>query len=316
MTGTVIVTGSAGFVGQHLIKELSATWPQATVVGFDLPSVDITKPETYRTTLKELQPNWLVHLAGIAAVGDALQNPNRVFAVNTEGTRLLLTELASHSPTTRVLAISSSDVYGGTVAAQAGEPIPELPREACVPRNPYAESKLRMETLIAEDFASQPIVIVRPFAHIGPGQQLGFVTADFAAQIAAIEQQQKSTSPHPSPTLGEGDIMKVGNLEAQRDFTDVRDVVTAYRLLMEHGQPGETYNVASGTAVSIEQVLNELIALSEADITIKQDPAKLRPSEVPRLTGDASKLKQLTGWQPTILRKQSLSDILDYWRAA
>ena len=301
MTGTVVITGGNGFVGQHLSAELTAQWPEATVVGFDLPDVDITKLETYQQKIAELQPDWLVHLAALAAVGAALDDPQRALAVNAEGTRTLLAQLQEDSPDTKTLVASSADIYGAAVTKYGDQPIPELSLQQCQPQNPYAESKRAMEQLIEESFADQ-VLRVRPFPHIGPGQQRGFVTADFAWQIAAIEAGQQP------PTL------TVGNLAAARDFTDVRDVVRAYRLLMEYGQLGEVYNVASGQPTSIQQLLDQLLAVSSADITVEQDPDKLRPSDIPVFTGDASTLQEATLWQPTISLDQSLSDILDYWR--
>jgi GDP-4-dehydro-6-deoxy-D-mannose reductase len=158
-----------------------------------------------------------------------------------------------------------------------------------------------MEELIEKRFLKNTLR-VRPFPHIGPGQALGFVTADFASQIAAIEKGEQDS------------VMKVGNLEAKRDFTDVRDVVRAYRLLLQDGELGEVYNVASGKATSIQFVLDELLKLSKVKIKVERDPERMRPSDIPVLVGDANKLKETTGWEPTINLERSLEDILNYWR--
>ena len=158
-----------------------------------------------------------------------------------------------------------------------------------------------MEKLIEERFLKNTLR-VRPFPHIGPGQALGFVTADFASQIARIEKGEQEP------------VMQVGNLKAKRDFVDVRDVVQAYRLLMQSGKLGEVYHVASGKAVSIQFVLDELLKLSKVDIKVEQDPERMRPADIPVLVGDAGKLKKETGWQTTISLEQSLKDILNYWR--
>ena len=198
-----------------------------------------------------------------------------------------------------MLVVSSSDIYGVT----SDTPIAELQLDECQPFNPYAESKFLMEEMIEADFKDMTIR-VRPFPHIGPGQAKGFVTADFASQIAAIEDGKQPA------------VMKVGNLEAQRDFTDVRDVVRAYRLLMEQGAMGSVYNVASGKATKIADILQMLLKLSKTAITVQQDKEHARPLDVPVIMGDASKLQALTGWAPESSLEQSLTDILDYWRKA
>lgn len=305
---SVVITGGSGFVGRYLLTELQQQWPQVALTVWDqqlssssaevaFHAMDITDPATYATQLEELQPDWIVHLAAIASVPYALQHPEVTEAVNVQGTKKLLEAIDRVSPSTRLLMISSADIYGRGTAT----PMPEQPLSSAAPKNPYAASKLAAEKIIEEQFNDRTIR-VRPFPHIGPSQPTGFVTADFASQIAAIEKGQQS------PTI------EVGNLEAQRDFTDVRDVVRAYRLLMERGQVGEVYHVASGVAVSIKDLLDQLLGLSTAEITTKVDPSRLRPSDVPVIVGDAHKLQQDTGWQPTIPLGQSLADILAWWR--
>ena len=280
-------------------------------VSWDLPEVDITQPDTYEERLGELQPTWVVHLAAIAAVGTGIVDPEIVQRVNVEGTRQLLAAITSASPETHVLVASSADIYGAAITG--GTPLPELPLAAARPRNPYGESKRAMEELIEAEYAAR-VLRVRPFPHIGPGQQKGFVAADFAAQIAAIEAGAQEP------------VLRVGNLEARRDFTDVRDVVRAYRLLLEQGEFGtacgdtqaETcgvYHVASGVGISIQALLDQLLALSTAEITVETDSALLRPSDTPVVIGDATKLRALTGWQPEISLAQSLGDVLADWRA-
>lgn len=297
----IVITGARGFVGQHLVRELEKEWPGAQITLWDVPAVDITKPATYRNQLKELQPDWMVHLAALAAVGPSAGARERYRAVNTEGTKRLLTAMAERSPATRALVISSAEVYGLTEQAEAGTAVPELALAQCRPANPYAESKLEMEKIIEHEFLDR-VIRVRPFPHFGPGQKAGFVTADFAAQIAAIEQGTQEP------------VLRVGNLTTKRDFTDVRDVVRAYRLLMEKGNLGGVFNVGSGKAWSIQDIVEKLLALSSASIRLEQDPARLRSTDVPTLFGDVSKLRRLTGWQPQIPLDQSLRDILDDWR--
>lgn len=284
-------------MGRHLVGELEREWPGVKLVVWDRPEIDITKPETYSGSLKEEQPEWLVHLAAFAAVGESFKQPELVRKVNVEATGKLLEEAARVSPGTKFLVASSADIYGRGFST----PLPELPLSEARPNSPYAVSKFEMEKIIEADFNDR-VIRVRPFPHIGPGQRPGFVTADFALQIAAIEKGEREP------------VMLVGNLEAQRDFTDVRDVVRAYRLLMERGGLGEVYHVASGKAVSIAEILQKLLVLSRVKIEVKQDPERLRASDVPVLVGDYGKLNRVCGWEPEIVLDKSLKDILDWWR--
>lgn len=293
----VVITGGNGFVGKYLQEELKWTWPDTSVVAWDLPDVDITQPETYRDRLKALQPDWLVHLAAVSSVVTATKDPELTKRVNVDATRDLLTSVVQLSPSTRVFVTSTADIYGQGSAT----PLPELPLEQAKPQNVYAQSKWEMEKMIEENFLDRTLR-VRAFPHIGPGQGLGFVTADFALQIAAIEQGKQEP------------VLRVGNLEPKRDFTDVRDVVRAYRLLLEKGEIGEVYHVASGRAVAIQKMLDVLLGLSQAQISVEQDPARLRASDIPVLVGDARKLREATGWEPTIPLETSLRDILEWWR--
>ncbi len=302
VSSTIVITGGAGFVGQHLAAELRNR-PNTNIVSWDQPDIDITDPETFRRQLETEQPAWIVHLAGIAAVGTSLKDPDLVRRVNINGTKNVLQAVKQLSPGTQVLVASSADIYGAKANEYSGRPLPELPLVDALPQNPYAISKLDMERMIVDEF-NDFVIRVRPFPHIGPGQKLGFVTADFASQIAAIETgRQEST-------------MQVGNLKAERDFTDVRDVVRAYRLLLEQGQVGEVYHVATGQGTSIQSILDQLVALSGMQITVEQDAERMRPSDIPSLIGDASKLQAATGWKPAIGLADSLKDILEYWRRA
>lgn len=310
----IVVTGGKGFVGQHLVRELQTEWVGSEIFVWDLPEVDVTQPETYRGQLAQWQPDWVVHLAGLAAVGPSVEAKDKYLAVNTRGTERLLETVAGVSPRTQALVVSSAEVYGLTEQARRGEAVPELPLAECRPANPYAESKQAMEKIVEEKFAARTLR-VRPFPHLGPGQKEGFVTSDFAVQIARIEK------------TGRGGTLHVGNLTTQRDFTDVRDVVRAYRLLMEKGVYGEAcnpaergqgtcgvYNVGSGRARAIQEIADRLIALSTVKIRIEQDPDHWRASDVPVLVGKAAKLRAATGWAPKVSLELSLADILNWWR--
>jgi len=304
----VIITGGGGFVGRHLIAELQSSKEFDRIVVFDRNignfgqgiesyEVDITDIESKKDLIQEIQPAWVIHLAAIAGVGFSIEHPDITRTVNVFGTKSLLEITASVSPTTKFLVISSADIYG----AVSSDPLSELPLSSAHPRNPYAESKLEMEALIEEEFNDR-CIRVRPFPHVGPGQQKGFVTADFASQIAAIEAGTA------------GPVISVGNLTAVRDFSDVRDVVRAYRLLLEHGALGEAYHVASGVGRSIESVLKLLIAMSRVSIIMKQDSSRIRPSDTPVVVGNTEKLKAATGWNTAIPFEQTLTDVLNDWR--
>ncbi|HVO70111.1 MAG TPA: GDP-mannose 4,6-dehydratase, partial [Aggregatilineaceae bacterium] len=200
----------------------------------------------------------------------------------------------------RLLIVGSAEVYGAAGATR--DPLDE--NHPFAPTSPYSVSKVAQDMLGLEYFLAHrmPIIRARPFNHIGPGQGSGFVTADFASQIAAIEAGQREP------------VMFVGNLAAERDFTDVRDVVRAYDLMLDLGEPGEVYHVCSGKGYSIQYLLDTLLSYSTARIQVRQDLALMRPVDVPRRVGDASRLRQCTGWEPQIPFEQSLLDILNDWR--
>lgn len=308
MPETIVITGGAGFVGAYLGEELRQHEPTHQLVMWDkvvadvppgVPSaiVDITDPDTYRESLREHQPTWIVHLAGVAPVNESFRNPELTHQVNTVATRQLLLTARQVSPGSHFLVASSSDIYGQGSAT----PLSELSLDQAQPQSPYAQSKWEMERIIEAEFNSH-VIRVRPFPHIGPRQRTGFVTADFASQIAAIESGTQAP------------VIKVGNLDAIRDFTDVRDVVRAYRLLLQLGQLGEVYHVASGVGVRIRAILGQLLALSTKKIAVVEDPARLRPVDISHLVGDARKLSRATGWHPEIPLTQSLRDTLHYWR--
>ncbi|MDA1168933.1 MAG: GDP-mannose 4,6-dehydratase [bacterium] len=306
---SVIITGGLGFVGRHLIRELQSQASFSRIIILDrsienLPlgveghAVDITNSETYADILRDTKPDWIIHLAAVSSVGFSLSHEDITRTVNVFATEELIKQTIVLVPTVKFLVISSADIYG--VARSA--PIVELPLSEANPTNPYGKSKLEMEQIIERDYNSY-CIRARPFPHIGPGQNTGFVTADFASQIVAIENGKQ-----PAEIL-------VGNLDAKRDFTDVRDVVRAYRLLIEKGELGEVYHVASSRAYSIQFILDSLIALSSSEIHIKHDESRMRPSDTPVLIGDIQKIIAATGWKPEISLETSLKDILEDWRS-
>lgn len=306
--GSVIITGGTGFVGKHLIAEFQKSAFFSRIILLDrsvenLPegveghAVDITNPETYVDVLRDTNAAWVIHLAAVSSVGFSLQHKDMTRTVNVFATEDLLKQAIAVRADTKFLVISSADIYGNV------DPVPlvELPLGMAHPTNPYGESKLEMERIIERDY-NEHCIRVRPFPHIGPGQNTGFVTADFASQIAAIEKGKQSSQ------------ILVGNLEARRDFTDVRDVVRAYRLLIEKGVLGEVYHVASGRAHSIQDILDTLLGMSSISIQTTQDPSRMRPSDNPVLVGAIDKITEATGWKPEISLETSLKDILEDWR--
>lgn len=305
---SVLITGAGGFVGGHLITELQNAWVGGKIIGLDTAIdamfaaaigyvSDISKPETYISILEKEKPDWIVHLAAVSSVGFSIEHPDITRTVNVVGTETLLRHVKELSPATKVLVVSSADIYGHVDA----KPVIELPLSDCHPTNPYAQSKLEMEQIVEGQYADM-CIRVRPFPHIGPNQKQGFVTSDFASQIAAIEQERQEP------------VLSVGNLTAIRDFTDVRDVVRAYRLLMEQGELGQVYNVASGKGTSIQTILDKLLAQSTVQIRVKQDASRMRPSDNPVIIGNAELITNKTGWKAEVPLGQSLRDILAYWR--
>lgn len=307
-----LVTGIAGFVGSHLADYLTShTDCQVWGVVLDapiapLPSAatllygDLRDRETVVAVLREATPDVIFHLAAQAVVPLSWRDPWDTLETNIRGQVNLLSVMAELNLPTRIIVVGSEQEYG----AIRPEDLPIDEDTPLRPASPYAVSKVTQDLLGLQYFLSHGIaaIRVRPFPHIGPRQRPDFVAAAFAQQIAAIEAGEREA------------VVKVGNLTAERDYTDVRDVVRAYWLLAQHGEPGEVYNVGSGVARSVRSLLDGMIALSPADIRVEADPARFRPVDMPLTVCDPSRLKAATGWQPEISFEQSLQDILDYWR--
>jgi GDP-4-dehydro-6-deoxy-D-mannose reductase len=310
----ILITGAGGFVGGHLAEYLltqpdiiidAAVFtplgqnPRLDNLKVNRHQMDLREAEAVGCLIEAAQPDMVIHLAALASVGQSFKNPWNTLENNILAQINLLESVRKTRPQTRVLVISSAEIYGaagGTRGLDESTPFE--------PANPYSVSKVTQDMLGLQYYIAHhiPVIRARPFNHIGPGQGSGFVAADFASQIAAIEARQREP------------VIFVGNLAAERDFTDVRDVVRAYHLMLTHGQPGDVYNVCSGRAYSIQYLLDTLLSYSTVEIEVRQDPARMRPSDVPRRVGDASKLRQHTGWEPVIPFEQSLLDILNDWR--
>jgi GDP-4-dehydro-6-deoxy-D-mannose reductase len=251
--------------------------------------------------LADVRPEGIVHLAGFANVAAAAAEPIEAYRVNAEGTvRLLAAQRDLDSPPPTVV-VTSAEVYGAVKPEDlpVGEDCPLAPRTA------YGVSKA------AADFAAEqaarvwglPVVRMRPFNHIGPGQARGFVAPDFASQVAAIERGEAEP------------VLRVGNLSARRDFTDVRDVARGYRMALDAPAPGEVFNLCSGRSIEIEEIVRFFLDRSTRPIEIRRDETRMRAADVPEFRGDAGRARARLGWEPRIAIERSLAEVMDEWRA-
>lgn len=300
---TALVTGSRGFVGKYLRKELEAHG--YTVIGLDIHSDEKTRQgnildaEEMKQLMGALCPQVVFHLAGQANVAASWSIPQKTMELNVIGTLNLMEALREKSPATRMLLVGSSDQYGalGNHGALVQETL------STNPQTPYAVSKKAQEEM-AQIYAGVyglNLCMTRSFNHCGAGQREGFLIPDFAAGIVRVERGLQ-------PSL------KVGNLTARRDFTHVKDVVRAYRLLAERGVSGEIYNVGAGKTFSAQEILDGLMARATCAVPIQQDPKKMRPSDTPVICCDHSKLTRDTGWEAEIPMEAVLDEVLQEWR--
>jgi GDP-4-dehydro-6-deoxy-D-mannose reductase len=308
----VLVTGAGGFVGRHLVAGLRARGHEvvpadrAPAAGDeDTLPLDVTDPLGVRGAVELAQPDAVAHLAAQAFVPASLAEPEATFDVNAHGTLHVLEAVRAFAdqggPAPRVLVVSSGDVYG----AQPRDAFPLRETTAPLPRNPYAASKVAAEALALAHARAYGVdaVVTRAFNHVGPGQDERFAVVAFALQIARA-------------AAGRGPRVLVGNLDASRDFLDVRDVCDAYALLLEgRGVAGEIYNVCSGTATTMREILRRLVEFARVPVEVREDPARLRPADVPVSVGDASKLREATGWTPRIPLAAALRAVYDDARA-
>jgi GDP-4-dehydro-6-deoxy-D-mannose reductase len=265
-------------------------------------SADLRDPQATRDVIQQVRPDRVYHLAGQAFVGESWANPWDTLETNLRGQVNLLEAVREARLETRILIVGSAEEYGRISPAD----LPLRESSPLRPDNPYSVSKVGQDLLGLQYYLSHQLhtIRVRPFNHIGPRQSRKFVAPAFASQIAAIE------AGHQPP------VIRVGNLEARRDFTDVRDMMRAYWLALEHGVPGEVYNIGSGRSRSVRELLEILLSLSTCPITVEAESARLRPSDVPEMVCDATKFRDCTGWVPVIPFEKSLRDLLDYERSA
>lgn len=305
-----LVIGAAGFVGKYLINEMVSNGIEAYATKLphetleDVPAtvldLDIMDQEAIVSLLFEVRPDYIFHLAAQSSVGLAWKKPGLTVDVNIKGSLNVMDAIRELYYKPRVLMIGSGEEYGHI---QPGEtPIGET--NLLRPGNIYAATKA-CQNMIGSIYAKaydMELIMVRAFNHIGPGQTSMFVVSDFCRQVAEIEKGLREP------------VMRVGNLAARRDFTDVRDVVKAYVGLVQTGEAGETYNVGSGNAQEIRSILDLVISMSEIPIHVEIDPNKLRPVDVPIIEADITKINRLTGWKPEIPLEQTVRETLNYWR--
>jgi GDP-4-dehydro-6-deoxy-D-mannose reductase len=293
-----LVTGAGGFVGTTLVAHLQAQGDE--VVGIDHASgPDITDTAGVREVIARHRPDAVYHLAAVTHIGASWDAPVEVFRINAEGTLNVLAGCKA-AGVERVLVVGSADEYG----AVRPEDLPLSEDAPLRPLTPYGASKVAAEFLALQAFLGDglPVIRVRAFNHTGRAQPDRFMIPGLARRIAAAERENRKEIP-------------IGSLEPVRDFTNVDDVVVAYRLLVERGEPGEVYNVCSGVGHSVADVADLLLGLARHAIELVPDPALLRPVEVPRLVGDNTKLREATGWAPTISFEETLAAVLDRWRS-
>jgi GDP-4-dehydro-6-deoxy-D-mannose reductase len=265
-------------------------------------TADLAAPRAVRAALAAARPDGIFHLAAQASVSQALADPAATLANNVLGQLHLLEAVTAECPAARVIVVGSSEVYGRVPLAE--QPVDE--RAPFRPENTYAVSKVAQDALAYQYWAGRGVATVRlrPFNHIGPGQSDQYAASSFARQIAEAELGQRA------PTI------QVGNLAAERDFTDVRDVVRGYYLAYLHATPGEAYNLGSERAVALQTILDGLLAHGRVPVRVEVDPGRLRPVDVPRIVANCARFRASTGWQPTIPLAQTLADTLAAWRAA
>ncbi|MFH0829331.1 MAG: GDP-mannose 4,6-dehydratase [Candidatus Kerfeldbacteria bacterium] len=296
-----LITGINGFVGHHLETELRTRGWEVFGMSVEPPfnetvrKGDLLDAPFLTSLVNDLHPNVVFHLAGISSVKRSWEQPELTMRVNRDGTDSLYRALVSLATPVTMILVSSAEVYG----VPKRVPLTEL--DPPNPTNPYAKSKFAAEK-VSRVYPSIKTVITRSFLHIGPGQRPGFIVPDVAQQIVAIER-------------GNAKELLIGNTRAQRDFTDVRDIVKAYILLAERGTPGQIYNVCSNVAYRISEIVDMLISKSMAKVSVRQDPSRMRPSDIPILQGDNMKLRTATGWTPRIPLGQTINDVLAYYRS-
>jgi len=313
----VLITGITGFAGSHLADYILAEHPGVEVYGLVrwrsrtenieglrgrivLKEADLKDIVSLRTALDQIRPDRVFHLAAQSFVPASWKLPAETFAINALGEINLFEAALSLKLAPRIQIAGSSEEYGRVYPNE----VPMKETNPLRPLSPYAVSKVAQDLLAYQYFESYglPAIRTRGFNHTGPRRGDVFVTSNFAKQIAEVERGRRES------------VIRVGNLDAKRDFSDVRDVVRAYWLAAEKGEPGDVYNIGSGRAYAMREVLDTLLSKSKVKVRVEVDPERLRPSDVPILLSDSTKFRTLTGWAPRIPFEKTLGDLLDYWR--
>lgn len=308
-----LIIGGGGFVGPYLIRHLQNDLhidvavtkipkEQITAENVDVYDLDILDKEQIKDVLNKVRPDYIFHLAAQSSVAVSWKNPALTIDINIKGGINVLDAIRELDYKPRTLLIGSGEEYGHIREGEC--PINE--DNTLRPGNIYAATKSCQNMLgkIYADAYDMDVMMVRAFNHIGPNQAPIFVVSDFCKQVADIEKGKHEP------------VMYVGNLSAKRDFTDVRDVVKAYGLLVKMGKKGETYNVGTGHALAIQEILDRIISMADCDIEVKVDESRLRPVDVPIIEPDIKKINECTGWKPQIDLNTTLKETLDYWRKA
>ncbi len=310
----VLITGTEGFAGSHLVDHClsqgddvwGTCYPGAKTTNLanhldqiTLRVGDLSHPDFIRSVLRETRFDVIFHLAGITFLLDAQKEPARTYEINLLGGIHLLEAVRTQSPQTRVVLASSAEVYGPVKPAE----LPITEKHPFAPHNIFAAGKAALE-LATHPFIQLyglHVVIARPFNHTGPRQRADFVCSTFAEQIARVE-------------LGAEPVVKVGDLSPKRDFSDVRDIVRGYRLLALHGVSGEAYNLAAGKSETEENILNTLVQMARVKVDVRQDPNRVRQTQVMDVRGSFEKMQAATGWTPEIPLTKTLRDLLNWHR--
>ena len=314
----VLITGITGFAGSHLADYLLAHHPDVRVHGtvrwlsrmdniahlegkIRLHEADLKDIVSLKKALAEARPDRIFHLAAQSFVPTSWKLPAETFMINSVGEVNLFEAVLDLGLEPRIQVAGSSEEYGHVNPDE----VPMKETNPLRPLSPYAVSKVAQDLLAYQYWKSYGLQTVRTrgFNHTGPRRGDVFVTSNFARQIAEIERGRREP------------VVFVGNLEAKRDFTDVRDIVRAYWLALEKGEPGDVYNIGSGRAVTMREILDTLLCLSRTKVEVRVDPERLRPSDVPILLADPSKFRARTGWTPEIPLEKTFADLLDYWRS-
>lgn len=297
----ILITGLNGFVGPYLKKELEDNGyevfglDRSNERGFDnVFCGDIRDANFVEEVIKKVLPDEVYHLAGFSSVKKSFEEPELVMDINVGGTRNLLEAVQKYSHAAKILMVSSAEVYGKPLYLPVSE------TESLKVTSPYSKSRIEQEKLV-DEFNDLHVIVSRSFNHTGPGQLETFVLAAFAKQIVDIKKGLRDP------------VIYTGNLDVVRDFSDVRDIVRAYRLLLEQGKKGEAYNVGSGKGYKLEELLNGMISQAGIEIAVVVDPNRLRPVEIMELIADISKIRKKVGWKPVYSMDNTIGDLLDYF---